>query len=398
MSEKTRLDRCCNPWKSSNEVGHIGKDLRNISKTIKRQFPHLPENGKICSNCRKKSKTDSMSAYLSISNDKTNDSMEEDKIIYESQDMDVSARKSDVKSVREIELEEMLTELKEKYNSLEGNDPLKLKILTIAPSSWSVNKIAKEFGASWQLAKKSKELKACKGILADTTAKIGKTLPSTTIEKVKAFYDSDCNSRIMPGQNDCISIKVNGIKTKIQKRLLLLNLKELHVSFKESNPDTKIGFSTFAKLHPKHCVLAGASGTHSVCVCTIRQNCKLMLDAINIAQLTQGSKKLISGYNECLEEIMCNNHTPQCWLDECKDCPGIEVFFSTLLELLKKAYYCQVEYNLWTATDRCRLETFRQNNVDFVNTLCNKLQILKPHSFIAKEQTNFIANKKKIST
>jgi len=156
MSEKTRLDRCCNPWKSSNEEGHIGKDLRNISKTIKRQFPHLPENGKICSNCRKKSKTDSVSAYLSISNDKINDSMEEDKIIYESQDMDVSARKSDVKSVREIELEEMLTELKEKYNSLEGNDPLKLKILTIAPSSWSVNKIAKEFGASWQLAKNLK--------------------------------------------------------------------------------------------------------------------------------------------------------------------------------------------------------------------------------------------------
>jgi len=60
--------------------------------------------------------------------------MEEDKIIYESQD--VSARKSDMKSVREIELEEMLTELKEKYNSLEENiyNPLKLKILIIAPS------------------------------------------------------------------------------------------------------------------------------------------------------------------------------------------------------------------------------------------------------------------------
>jgi len=77
--------------------------------------------------------------------------------------------------------------------------------------------------------------------------------------------------------------------------LLFLNLKELRVSFKESNPDTKIGFSTFAKLHSKHCVLAEASGTHSLCVCTIHQNCKLMLDAINIAQLTQGSKKLISG-------------------------------------------------------------------------------------------------------
>jgi len=80
---------------------------------------------------------------------------------------------------------------------------------------------------------------------------------------------------------------------------------------------------------------------------------------------------------------MCNNRTPQCWL-ECKDCLDIEVFFSILLELLEKTNYCQVEYNLWTATDRCRLEIFRQNNVDFVNTLC-KLQILKSHSFIAKE-------------
>jgi len=35
MSEKMQLDICCNPWKSSNEVEHIGKDLRNISKTIK---------------------------------------------------------------------------------------------------------------------------------------------------------------------------------------------------------------------------------------------------------------------------------------------------------------------------------------------------------------------------
>jgi len=106
-----------------------------------------------------------MSANSSITDDNTNDSMEEEKIVYGSQDMDVSARKSVVRSVREIELEEMLTELKEEYNSLEGNDPLKLKILTIAPSSWKINKIAKEFGASWQLAKKSKEHKACKGIL-----------------------------------------------------------------------------------------------------------------------------------------------------------------------------------------------------------------------------------------
>ena len=42
--------------------------------------------------------------------------------------------------------------------------------------------------------------------------------------------------------------------------------------FKERFPDRKIGFSKFAELRPKHCVLVGASGTHSVCVCTVHQD------------------------------------------------------------------------------------------------------------------------------
>jgi hypothetical protein len=33
----------------------------------------------------------------------------------------------------------------------------------------------------------------------------------------------------------------------------------------------KIGFSKFCELRPKHCILAGASGTHSVFVHTIYQ-------------------------------------------------------------------------------------------------------------------------------
>jgi len=56
------------------------------------------------------------------------------------------------------------------------------------------------------------------------------------------------------------------------------NLKEAYQRFKEKHPMEKIGFSKFADLCPKHCVLAGASGTHAVCVCTIHQNIKLRKD------------------------------------------------------------------------------------------------------------------------
>jgi len=66
-----------------------------------------------------------------------------------------------------------------------------------------VKKIVKEFNASRYLAKKSKELKSNHDVLADTTSRVGKVLPQTTVEKVIEFYNSDINSRIMPDNEEC---------------------------------------------------------------------------------------------------------------------------------------------------------------------------------------------------
>ena len=54
----------------------------------------------------------------------------------------------------------------------------------------------------------------------------------------------------------------------------------------------KVGLFKFADFRPKHCVLAGASGTHSVCVCTIHQNVKLMMLGIQHSD--------IPTYHHCL--------------------------------------------------------------------------------------------------
>lgn len=82
----------------------------------------------------------------------------------------------------------------------------------------------------------------------------------------------------MPGKKDYVSIKnIDGTQTQVQKRLVLSNLKELFQHFRNENPDEKIGFSKFASLRPRNCVLAGASGTHTICVCVIHQNIKLMM-------------------------------------------------------------------------------------------------------------------------
>ena len=45
--------------------------------------------------------------------------------------------------------------------------------------------------------------------------------------------------------------------------------------------DVKIGFSMFCTLHPKWCIMADSSGSHSICVCTTPQNTILLVDALN---------------------------------------------------------------------------------------------------------------------
>ena len=91
--------------------------------------------------------------------------------------------------------------------------------------------------------------------------------------------------------------------------LSLSSLREVHHEFKERFPDCKVGFSIFAELRPKHCVLAGANGTHSVCVCTVHQNVKLMSFEMQIPELPT--------YHHCLAKIISNPPHARCYLGEC---------------------------------------------------------------------------------
>ena len=89
----------------------------------------------------------------------------------------------------------------------------------------------------------------------------------------------------MPGKKDFLSVRnETGEKEHCQKRLVLCNLTEAYRQFKTLHPDIKV---KFAELRPKDCVLAGATGTHSVCVCIMHQNVKLMMAGGQLEALIQ---------------------------------------------------------------------------------------------------------------
>lgn len=113
---------------------------------------------------------------------------------------------------------------------------------------------------------------------------------------------------------DFVSVRNSETKTKkhVQKRLVLSNLKEAFAKFKNDYPVNNIGFSMFASLRPKHCVLAGTSGTHTVFVCALHQNVKLMMIGKFFCFFSIKIKEYnftFLHYSDCLQLITCHNWT-----------------------------------------------------------------------------------------
>ena len=175
------------------------------------------------------------------------------------------------------DFDKMVELMKQKIATV--NRQRKIQILTMVPPSWSREKAADEFGVSVYMIWQARRLAMEKGICELPNPCKGKKLANDVCVVIEDFYQDDEFSRSMPGAKDKVSICKNTYK---QKRLVLCNLKELYCCFKKRYPDVKVGFSKFCTLRPKWCVLAGSSGTHSVCVCTIHQNVELLITALGI--------------------------------------------------------------------------------------------------------------------
>ena len=85
--------------------------------------------------------------------------------------------------------------------------------------------------------------------------------------KVKEFFERDV-SRLCLRKKDCVSVKLeDGRKEKVQKRLLLSNLKEIYQHFVTENPAAKVEFSAFAMFTTKVVCTSGViCDTQCTCI------------------------------------------------------------------------------------------------------------------------------------
>lgn len=433
--------QCCNPLIKPNHFIRDRKKLRIVTSWMIELFPHMPNRAMICDKCRKdvsKMKStepsnvenpiglddDSSGSEIAVQGrdpdftttsvvvEALNTSLQE---IGESpiqkkkitskhyatskvkkisssikRSLFVAAESSSSENETDIE-ESLLQNLKTNFMNSTSRAQ-KLMILTSLPEQWSIRKIMRVFNAPNYLVRQSKKILKEKGFMEGPNPRPGKCLPVDTVEIVHSFYESDEVSRAMPGIKDCVTVtEPDGVRKKLSKRLILSNLKEAHKHFKDKYPNIKIGFSKFAELRPKHCVLAGQSGTHSVCVCTTHQNVKLMIENAKLNTVTSGN---LQNYKQCIAKMLCNPSSIDCNMGQCEYCPGETELHNILENSFEENLIEQVKFRQWVSVDRCNLETLEKTSEEFIDLFCSKMTSLVRHDFIAKQQGSFLNSTK----
>jgi hypothetical protein len=205
-----------------------------------------------------------------------------------------------------LDVDYLVSNMNEKLSVSSRNQ--KIQVLTITPKSWSIDKTVQVFqacGVTRYMVKQARQLAQNDGILADRETFKRNKLDQHTLDSVINYYQDDTVSRLLPGKNDFVTIRICGTKEHKQKRLILTNLKEVHANFK-TETGLKIGFSKFVELRPKWCVTVSSSGSHNVCVCEKHQNVKFMVDVIS------------EDYHNLIDKSVCDSSSRNCMLQRCE--------------------------------------------------------------------------------
>ena len=153
-------------------------------------------------------------------------------------------------------------------------------------------------------------------------------------------------SRVMPGKKDFVPVTADGEKSHKQKRVILCNLKEAFVAFKEEHPDENIHFSKFAELRPKECFGGGEWYTQRLCLQhtgSVLHTSKYETYDQWLMKLSQISDGQFQDYRDCLAALRCD--------------PPIEDTFMSMMKKLQTHDFIAKQQSKFLQTCKDNLES-----------------------------------------
>jgi hypothetical protein len=146
------------------------------------------------------------------------------------------------------------------------------------------------------------------------------------------FFEDDTVSRMCPGKKDF----VRRGKTKVQRRILLDTLQNLHKRFEEER-NVKISYKSFTRSRP-FWVTYPKKSDRDTCACAKHANMDLLINALSNVKIIK--EKTI---NEVMKEIVCSTKNEKCMFSHCTVCKEKKINFD-----LKNDF--QVKYFKWIDT------------------------------------------------
>ncbi len=146
-------------------------------------------------------------------------------------------------------------------------------------------------------------------------------------------------------------------------------------------------------MRPKECILAGGSGTHSVCVCKTHENTNLMFQHSGLAKLKLGDEVVVSSIYHCLTYFQCNPPSTACSMGQCEQCGNSDKLKQILTDLFHENCIDEVSFSQWMSSARSELETNIKASISaFVKEFLISLKNIRSTTFWLKFKAAIIKN------
>ena len=126
----------------------------------------------------------------------------------------------------------------------------------------------------------------------------------------------------MPGKKDVLSVKLDGLKRKKRKRLLLEDIDNLHQMFNEQYPKYKVSRTKFFELRPLW-VIPVQKQSQEVCKCIYHANIDMICEAlVNKARFRRLPIQFKDVYNDdnIWVKTVCSKYDETCVHRKCNKC------------------------------------------------------------------------------
>lgn len=160
-----------------------------------------------------------------------------------------------------------------------------------------------------------------KSSVTSTERKVhGNSLEEKTKQLIQSFFVRDDNSRLCTGKKQTVTKN----KNKMQKRLLLDTMTNLHEKFGSEYPEENIGYATFTRLRP-FWVRMPMSKDRDTCLCKKHENAQLLND--KLFQLGVVKFKRVEDF---LQHVCCSTDSFRCMTRTCEVCHEYSVQFQDI--------------------------------------------------------------------